>query len=206
MLHSTPAPARRLVILLHGIGGTGATLLPLARSWMGATGDVRVIAPDAPFPHESGFGRQWFSLDGLEYTPGRIRSVRQSFDEHMQRLVEEEGFADRHGDIAFLGFSQGAILALDAVATGRWQVGAVAAFAGLLPTPPVRGLEKPAPVLLVHGADDRTIPAVASVAAARDLKAAGFPATLHLLPGIGHTVTAEGADLAHRFLHTSLGI
>ena len=34
--------------------------------------------------------------------------------------------------IAFVGVSQGAIVALDAVASGRWKVGARVSFAGLL--------------------------------------------------------------------------
>jgi phospholipase/carboxylesterase len=34
----------------------------------------------------------------------------------------------------FVGVSQGAIVALDAVASGRWKVGALIAFSGLLAT------------------------------------------------------------------------
>jgi len=38
-----------------------------------------------------------------------------------------------HDRIAFVGVSQGAIVALDAVGSGRWRIGALVSFAGLLP-------------------------------------------------------------------------
>jgi phospholipase/carboxylesterase len=41
--------------------------------------------------------------------------------------IEKHGFAGRFDRIAFFGFSQGAIMALDAVASGRWPVRAAAA-------------------------------------------------------------------------------
>jgi hypothetical protein len=41
--------------------------------------------------------------------------------------IEKHGFAGRFDRIAFFGVSQGAIMALDAVASGRWPVRAAAA-------------------------------------------------------------------------------
>lgn len=81
----------------------------------------------------------------------------------MEEIVKREGFGDDLDRVAFVGVSKGAIVALDAVTSGRWKVGAVVSFAGLMPLPP-RGYYSSAPVLLLHVAADRTIPSSASVA------------------------------------------
>lgn len=102
-----------------------------------------------------------------------------------------------------MGVSQGAIIALDAVASGRWQVGALVTFAGLLPSIPVAPISVKTDVLLIHGGADPTIPAEETRRAEKRLSVAGFKVESHILPGVGHTVTAEGLDLAKRFLAAS---
>ncbi|WP_246617936.1 hypothetical protein [Rhizobium populisoli] len=77
-------------------------------------------------------------------------------------VVEREGFGAAHDRIAFVSVSQGAIVALDAVASGRWNLGALVAFAGLLPPQPTSAASKDKPMLLVQGKSDMTIPAQAS--------------------------------------------
>nr|WP_245298387.1 hypothetical protein [Sinorhizobium sp. A49] len=54
--------------------------------------------------------------------------------------MRREGFEDTHDRAAFVGVSQGAIVALDAVASGRRQVGALVSFAGLLPPQPRKAI------------------------------------------------------------------
>jgi pimeloyl-ACP methyl ester carboxylesterase len=97
--------------------------------------DTEFVAPDAPFAHRSG-GRQWFAVDDQIMRPDRIQAVRKAFDDLVSEILKREGFEDALDKVAFVGASQGAIMALDAVATGRWKVGALVSFAGLLPLPP----------------------------------------------------------------------
>lgn len=120
-----------LVIFFHGIGASGAQLMPLATSWRTALPNSRFAAPDAPFTHWR--GHQWFLIDGNPLAPENIRSARDGFDETVADIIREEGFGSTQDRVAFVGVSQGAIVALDAVASGRWQVGALVSFAGLLP-------------------------------------------------------------------------
>ena len=55
--------ARHAVILLHGLGDSGAGLIGLGDCWSEGLPEAEFIAPDAPFPFDSApFGRQWFSL------------------------------------------------------------------------------------------------------------------------------------------------
>ncbi|MDM9627785.1 hypothetical protein QTL95_17985 [Rhizobium sp. S152] len=62
-----------------------------------------------------------------------------------------------------MGVSQDAIVALDAVASGRWKVGPLVSSAGLLPPRTVSSESEDTPVLLLHGHD---YPAAASTLAA----------------------------------------
>ena len=144
--------------------------MPLASSWRSALPGTRFAAPDAPFTHWR--GHQWFRIDGNPLAPENIRSARKGFDQVVTDIVRKVGFESSHERISFVGVSQGAIVALDSVASGRWNVGALASFAGLLAPMQISSDSKRTPILLLHGKDDRTIPAVASTMAASQLGAA----------------------------------
>ncbi|WP_312407064.1 alpha/beta hydrolase [Rhizobium sp.] len=196
------ATANNLVIFLHGIGASGAQLLPLASSWRAHLPDTHFVAPDAPIPHR--YGHQWFSTEGNPLDPARILAARQAFDGIIEGIVRREGFANSHGKVALVGVSQGAIVALDAVASGRWQVGAIVAFSGLLPPQQISPVSKNTPVLLVHGEADTTIPPIASTLAASQLKAAGCKVELSFERGTGHTISGAGTQVALSFLKKTL--
>lgn len=188
--------------MLHGIGASGAQLQPLASSWRASLPNTRFAAPDGPMHHR--YGHQWFSTEGNPLDPTRIRAAREAFDGLITDVVRREGFEDAHDRIAFVGVSQGAIVALDAVASGRWKVGALVSFAGLLPPHSISAASKDTPILLVHGQTDTTIPAAASTLAAAQLAAAGFKVELDIEPGVGHTISSAGAAKALSFLKKSL--
>jgi phospholipase/carboxylesterase len=161
--------------------------MPLASSWRASLPETRFTAPF----HQEG-GHEWFSVDGAQLQPGRIQAVREAFDKTIGDAAGKEGFENALARIAFVGVSQGAIVALDAVASGRWKVGALVSFAGLLPPTPVSGTSKDTPVLLVHGKDDRPIPSMASSVAAAQLETAGFKVELDIEPAVGHTISCTG--------------
>ncbi len=190
-----------LIILFHGIGASGAQLMPLATSWRPSLPQSRFAAPDAPFTHWR--GHQWFRIDGNPLAPDNLRSARDGFDNTVSDIVRREGFEAMHDRIAFVGVSQGAIVALDAVASGRWKVGALVSFAGLLPPTQVSPQSNTTPILLLHGKDDPTIPPMASTMAANQLGAAGFNVELDILPSVGHTISPGGAEKALEFLQRS---
>jgi phospholipase/carboxylesterase len=166
--------------------------------WRRTLPTTRFVAPDAPFATAYG-GRQWFRVDGQELQPDHIALVRGVFDRLITDVVKREGFESALSQVAFVGVSQGAIMALDAVASGRWKVGALVTFAGLLPLQPTF-TKGHIPVLLVHGGSDSRIPPQASMVAAEQLKSAGFDVELEILPGVGHTISPEGSDHALAFL------
>ncbi len=201
-----------LVILLHGVGSNGQDLAPLAGIWRDALPNAAFAAPDAPDPFDQGSfdqgpGYQWFSIAGVtEATrPQRVAAARAAFDRTLQAVLDQHGFADRLDRVAFVGFSQGSIMALDAVASGRWTPGAVVAFSGRLSSPPPLAPARPLPLLLIHGAADPVIPAAETVQAAATLAGLGYQVESHVLRGVVHTISNQGAAMAGRHLAAALG-
>ena len=58
---------------------------------------------------------------------------------------------------------------------------------------------------LVHGEFDEVVETDLSRDAETKLKAAGYDATLHVSPGIGHSISTDGLDFASAFLKRALG-
>lgn len=198
--------ATRLVIFLHGVGSRGEDLLPLAGPLRHALPGTAFAAPDAPFPFPYGMGHQWFSIAGVteDNRAGRIEAARADFDRVIRETIETYGFAEKLDRVAFVGFSQGTIMALDALVSGRWPVGAIVGFSGRLASPLPLAPDKATPVLLVHGAADSVIPAAETVKAAAILQELGVDVQSRIVPGLDHTISAEGVELAGEFLAVRL--
>ncbi|MFT4150744.1 MAG: dienelactone hydrolase family protein [Paracoccaceae bacterium] len=197
-----------LVIFLHGVGSRGADLAPLAQLWAGTLPHAAFEAPDAPHPFDGGGnGCQWFSVAGVTEAnrPARVEAARPGFDAVVAALMDRHGLAGRPDRVAFVGFSQGSIMALDAVASGRWNVAAVAAFSGRLPAGVSDHPAADTNVLLIHGAADRVLPATEAVRAEALFTRAGVQAEARVIAGLGHTISQEGAVLAGEFLAERLG-
>ncbi len=202
------ASPESLVILLHGVGANGANLVPLGEALEGFLPDAVFVAPDAPEPFEGGgSGRQWFSIvgDSDGNRQERVLKARAGFDRVVAREIERAGFARRLDRVALFGFSQGAILSLDALVDGRWPIAAVVAASGRLVTPVGPKAAVSTPVLILHGERDEVISAAEAGRAKRALAGAGFSVEAHVYPGVGHSVSPEGLEAAGRFLASRLG-
>ena len=166
------------IVFLHGVGSSGAAMRPLA-SALGLTCDAHF--PDGPQPFDMGPGRQWFSVKEIteENRPPRIVAALPAI-----RAVIES-FGDL-GDTVLVGFSQGAIMALHAVADGL-PVRAVFALFGRLAGPVSAKTGWP-PITLLHGAADPVIPAQMAVDTRDWLRDAGASPEVRLYDGLGHSV------------------
>jgi phospholipase/carboxylesterase len=194
--------ATSLVIMLHGVGSSGNDLAPLADAWKTNLPGAVFVSPNGPSPSSFGSGYQWFSVAGVteENRSGRIKEARPSFDAVISAIVAENGFSGRLDRVALVGFSQGTIMALDAIASGRWPVGTVVGFSGRLASPLPLQPALHTPVLLVHGSADPVIPASETSKAGATLQALGVKVETLTLPGLPHTISAEGAAKAGSFL------
>jgi len=195
---------RKIVILLHGVGSSGDDLQPLAESWAEIIPDTLFISPNAPMRFDQGFGYQWFSVSGVtvDNRPQRVEAAREDFDAVISGILEENAIDPTKDKVIFVGFSQGSIMALDALASGRHPLAAVVAFSGRLASVGPFTPTNETRALLIHGKFDQVIPWTESQSAEQKLKAVGVDVQLSLEEGTSHTISPAGARTAARFIAT----
>ncbi|MBK0125174.1 prolyl oligopeptidase family serine peptidase [Pantoea sp. S61] len=194
--------AKALVIFLHGVGSNGDDLAVLGQHWASLLPDVAFASPNAPYPFEHAMGYQWFSLTGItpENRPARVRQAREAFDETLQQLMAQHGMADSWDKVILVGFSQGSIMALDALASGRYPLAGVVAFSGRLSFEGALTPNPQTPALLIHGKVDDVIPFSESESAVARLQAAGVTVEARYEAATGHTISSQGAMQAAAFI------
>lgn len=199
---SKEAP-RQLVVLLHGVGADGHDLIDLAPQWAEALPDALFVAPDGPDPYDMApAGRQWFSL--ADHAPGVMQSGAGRALPSLLAFVDAQ--TARAGvaadQVALVGFSQGAMMALHAGLRRTPSPRAIVAYSGaLLAGPELAGeLAGRPPVLLVHGREDQVVPIERGHAAEQALRAVGVPVESLWCPGLGHGIDAAGLAIGGLFL------
>jgi len=207
-------PVRRLVVLLHGVASDASQLFRLAQDWRRLLPDTAFVAPNGPQPCPDADGsRQWFPLPSFEPAVRRagVAAAAPALDAWLNQ--ERDRHQLRDSDIALVGFSQGALMALAVGLRRSRPIAAIVSFSGILvdADQPEAGrlpgdIASRPPVLLVHGADDTVIPPKALELTARVLTAAGVPHQGQVLKGVGHAPGARGVISAGRFLARAFGL
>jgi phospholipase/carboxylesterase len=189
-----------LVVVLHGRGADANDLADLA-PMVDGPGGYRFIFANAPKPFEPypgmTFGYSWF--DGWPPTPESIAPSRQLLLEFLDEIARR--FPPRDGKVVLAGFSQGALMALDAgFRTPAPLAGIVAMSGGLYETElPDLDARKERRVLIVHGTLDDMIPVVNARRARRVLEEHGIEPEYHEFP-MGHHVTQESMAVVTDFI------
>ncbi|HCA5028409.1 TPA: dienelactone hydrolase family protein [Acinetobacter baumannii] len=192
------------VILLHGVGSNGHDLEVVGEFFKSNFPALEYVSPNAPFNFmNSPNAYQWFSITGV--TEGnryaRVVEARSSFDEKIREILKENQMENQLERVVFCGFSQGAIMALDAVVSGRWPIGGVISIAGRLTSPIKSGINKNTKVLLIHGEADTVIPVTESQLAYQELHAAEMKVELNIFPFTAHQITQSILDLSVDFIN-----
>ncbi len=184
------------VVLLHGRGASAEDILGLAHAMF----DPRLayLAPQAA-------GSAWY--------PNSFMAPRASNEpwlssalELVQSLVARIAAAGLATDrIALVGFSQGACLSTEFVASHPARFAAVLAFTGGLIGPPGADLHHPGslagtPIFLGSGDPDPHVPWSRVEESAAVLTSMGAEVTTRRYPGRPHTVSAEEIEIASKLL------
>lgn len=200
--------ARQLVVICHGLGASGADLIPFAPALAAALPHALFVAPDAPEPcdmvppEQAAQARQWFSL--RDWRPAAMAAgARQAWpvlDHYIDATLAAYAIPDTQ--YALAGFSQGAMMALFTGLRRQTPPRAILAYAGILLDPEVleQELANKAPVLLVHGERDEVVSVEFSRMAATLLRRSRVPVELLTEPGLGHSIDGIGIEAGIRML------
>jgi phospholipase/carboxylesterase len=188
--------AAQLLLFFHGVGATPEGLAPLAQ---------RIATEFSPFPSDLGGGFQFFSVRGIteENRPERVAQAMPQFIAMIRAWQLKSGVSPNA--TAVIGFSQGAIMALEAsqfqTDASNVLAGRVIAIAGRFAVPPTRA---PAEMTLhfIHGKADQVIPYAHTISGAERLIALGADVTADVIPFLDHAINSEVEDLIVQRLKT----
>ena len=203
ILPASGAPSL-LFVLFHGVGFGAESMRPLAEALATEYPQAAIVAVNAPRPHDgpgTGSGHQWFSAQGVNDSnrAERVAAALPEFTAVVRSLTRRFALPWQH--TALFGFSQGAVMALEAVQAEPKLAGRVVAFAGRHATPPQHAPEDTT-VHLLHGTLDRVNPVPFVVDSAERLVALGGDVTADVLPGVAHELHPTLIDKAIEQLRT----
>ncbi len=178
--------ARQLFILLHGMGGAPESMRPLGEALRRAFPQAAILAPAGFEPAEGGGqGRLWFSVRGVdeENRPERVARALPALVEYIR--ASQARFHLLQSDTALAGFSQGAIMALEAVGAHDGLAGRVLAFSGRYARMP-QWAPQYTTIHLLHGANDAVMPVAHAQQAQARLDELHGDSTIDIATRVGH--------------------
>lgn len=185
-----PAVAQRLVLLMHGVGATPQSMQGVGAWFAQRDAQAMVVSVGSPYPSDvAPGGLQWFSVRGVteDNRQERVDAAMPLFLNTVANWQKQAGVDSANTLIA--GFSQGAIMALEAGKLTPGPAATTVAIAGryaMLPS------GKPAGnIHLLHGYADGVMPVALAHAAFERLHRLDASVTLDVVPGVGHQPDAR---------------
>jgi phospholipase/carboxylesterase len=199
VVHNPSAP-ERLVLLFHGVGALPQNMVTLGHAIAEADPLACVVSVASPDPSDTGGGFQWFSVRGIteENRPARVAEVMPAFVACVQDWQAKAGIGAENTTL--IGFSQGAIMALESTQQPVAIAGRVIALSGRFAAEPHAA--PPCPVHLIHGDADPIIAAIHARQAHDQLAALGAEVTLDILSGLGHTIDSAASRRVLAYLQS----
>jgi len=190
------AHAPKAVVLLHGRGSTAQGILSL-RQHLEVT-DSLLLAPQAT-------NNSWYPYSFL----APVANNQPALDSALNLLDDVVAEAVKYGipieRLFFIGFSQGACLALEYVARHAKRYGGVVAFTGgligaSLDRTIYTGDFSGTPILITSGDNDPHVPLSRIEETVTILRNLGAQVKLEVYPGKPHSISADETLLANRFV------
>jgi phospholipase/carboxylesterase len=189
-------PNSKVLILLHGRGGSAEDILSLASHLQ--VDDFTLMAPEAT-------GNSWYPYSFLAapsqnepWLSSALQVLKDVVDDLHQQLIPSQ-------HIYFTGFSQGACLTLEFVARHASRFGGVAAFTGGLIGDKIykenyQGDFQHTPVFIGTSDPDPHVPVERVHATTEILKRMNADVTEMVYQNMGHTITGEEIQQANQLI------
>ena len=185
--------AKKVLIMLHGRGGTAENILSLAEYL--AVDDYALIAPQAA-------NNTWYPysfMAPIQQNEPWLSSALSILDDVVKDIMAQ-GAGEKQ--IYFLGFSQGACLTLEFVTRNATRYGGVVAFTGGLIGDKIyrdhyTGDFGGTPVFIGTSNPDMHVPVERVYATTNILKDMQADVTEKVYPNMGHTITQDEIDNAN---------
>lgn len=189
VIQTPSAKATSLVLLFHGVGAEPTDMADLGECIAEQRPGAFVVAVASPDPSDFGRGRQWFSVKDISEAnrPARIAATMPRFLQEISDWQQETGLTA--ANTTLIGFSQGAIMALEASLLRPLAAARVISLAGRFAASPE--VCPGASVHLIHGGADAVIPSRWSEQARQRIVELGGVASLDIVPGLGHGIDEE---------------
>ncbi len=182
--------AQQLMVLHHGVGGSALDLKPLGQHLAALFPNAFIVSVHAPHAGDAGVGAQWFSVQGItdENCPALVAQAMPAFIHNLRYWQKTSGVAA--GATAVVGFSQGAIMALEAAQAQQGLAARIVALSGRYAQLPTHA---PVETTLhfIHGKADSVIHYGHCVAGAERLVGLGGDVTADVIPFLGHAINEE---------------
>jgi phospholipase/carboxylesterase len=189
-------PTSKVLIMLHGRGGSAEDILSLAAHL--DVKDFTLLAPQAT-------NNSWYPYSFLApparnepWLSSALTILKELLDDVLAKGVPAE-------NIYFAGFSQGACLTLEFVTRNAQRYGGVAAFTGGLIGDKIynenyAGDFKGTPIFIGTSNPDPHIPVERFYATANILKDRNAAVTDKVYDNMGHTINQDEIDNANKFV------
>ena len=180
-------PAAQLILLFHGVGADAQAMHPAGARLAAEFPMAMVVSVAAHQRSDMSSGFQWFSVVGIteENRPARVEQAMPAFEAcvaHWQQVAGVDAAAT-----ALIGFSQGAIMALEATKRATPLASRVFAISGRFASLP-QAAAIDTTIHFLHGKADAVIAYSHTVTAAHHLRDLGADITAEVLPYIAHEV------------------
>jgi len=178
------------VVLIHGMGDAPSL------DWLELVAvdvPVRVIMPQAPYPHGTGYSWFTYNIDG-ENPPQQLADGITSAMQRIEQVIDSVPLHRKCvGRPIAMGFSQGGMLSYALAVQAAPRVRFAVPIAGFLPEPlwPTAPTSNAPTIRALHGTADTVVPIAGARALTERLTQLGYDAQLVAFPNLGHSVSIE---------------
>ena len=191
---------QKVLIFLHGYGSDPESFSDVGKYIVENVENTDAVLPYGfKFCARCGLGYEWFPMDSDNILDWKkdISFASNKMIEFLDAVKEKYNITSEN--IILGGFSQGAMLALDAGI--RAEVGHIIAFSGLLVNESVLDQKSMnTKIALIHGDADEVLPLSSMLAAVDEFKERGINVSTLIIPRLNHSIDMKGMNFAVNFL------